>query len=173
MGYHMGGQSFAASTPLLRRSAERKPETESLSFVFFSGVAHSQRPKHHQNPPSRTSSFTSSSLLAFLLKTRGLGGIQPIWVWLKIKQDGLRRCWSMFPLTRATHFGAGSLSHSHFALPICPVDRVDPSRVWGWGLAVQVELLHGSQLPYLKSQLRLLHVGEGTPKTNIYIYIYI
>ena len=24
----------------------------------------------------------------------------PIWVWLKIKQEGLRRCWSMFPLTR-------------------------------------------------------------------------
>ena len=23
-----------------------------------------------------------------------------IWVWLKIKQEGLRRCWSMFPLTR-------------------------------------------------------------------------
>ena len=22
------------------------------------------------------------------------------WVWLKIKQEGLRRCWSMFPLTR-------------------------------------------------------------------------
>ena len=24
-----------------------------------------------------------------------------IWVWLKIKQQVLRRCWSMFPLTRA------------------------------------------------------------------------
>ena len=24
----------------------------------------------------------------------------PIWVWLKTKQAGLRRCWSMFPLTR-------------------------------------------------------------------------
>ena len=23
-----------------------------------------------------------------------------IWVWLKIKQEGLRRCWSMFPLAR-------------------------------------------------------------------------
>ena len=24
----------------------------------------------------------------------------PFWVWLKIKQLGLRRCWSTFPLTR-------------------------------------------------------------------------
>ena len=24
----------------------------------------------------------------------------PAWVWLKIKQEGLRRCWSKFPLTR-------------------------------------------------------------------------
>ena len=28
-----------------------------------------------------------------------------IWAWLKIKQEGLRRFWSMFPLHRATHFG--------------------------------------------------------------------
>ena len=35
------------------------------------------------------------------------------WVWLKIKQGGLRRFWSMFLLTRATHFGTGFLSHSH------------------------------------------------------------
>ena len=30
---------------------------------------------------------------------------KPKWAWLKIKQEGLRRFWSMFPLTRATHFG--------------------------------------------------------------------
>ena len=36
-----------------------------------------------------------------------------MWVWLKIKQEGLRRFWSMFPLTRASHFGTGFLSHSH------------------------------------------------------------
>ena len=28
-----------------------------------------------------------------------------IWLWLKIQELGLRRFWSMFPLTRATHFG--------------------------------------------------------------------
>ena len=27
------------------------------------------------------------------------------WVWLKIKQERLRRSWSMFPLTRVTRFG--------------------------------------------------------------------
>ena len=31
---------------------------------------------------------------------RGCRGKPCIWVWLKIKQDGLRRCWSMFPLTK-------------------------------------------------------------------------
>ena len=35
-----------------------------------------------------------------------------IWVWLKLKQEGLRRFWSMFPLTRF-HFGTGFLSHCH------------------------------------------------------------
>ena len=34
------------------------------------------------------------------------------WVWLKIEQEGIRRLWSMFPLTRATHFGTCFLSHS-------------------------------------------------------------
>ena len=34
-----------------------------------------------------------------------------VWVWLKIKQVGLRRFWSMFPLTRV-EFGSGFLSHS-------------------------------------------------------------
>ena len=34
--------------------------------------------------------------------SRNYGGI---WVWLKIKQECLRRFWSMFPLTRATHVG--------------------------------------------------------------------
>ena len=29
------------------------------------------------------------------------------WVWLKLKQEGSRRSWSMFPLTRASHFGTG------------------------------------------------------------------
>ena len=28
-----------------------------------------------------------------------------MWLGLKIKQEGLRRFWSMFPLARATHFG--------------------------------------------------------------------
>ena len=36
-----------------------------------------------------------------------------MWVWLKIQELGLRRFWSMFPLTRATHFGTGFLSHTH------------------------------------------------------------
>ena len=34
------------------------------------------------------------------------------WLWLKIKQEGLRRLWPMFPLTRVAHFGTGFLSHS-------------------------------------------------------------
>ena len=39
-----------------------------------------------------------------------------IWVGLKINQEGLPRFWPMFPLTRATHFGTGFLSHS------CPAE---------------------------------------------------
>ena len=35
-------------------------------------------------------------------------------MWLRIKQEGLRGVWSMFPLTRATHFGTGFLSHGQF-----------------------------------------------------------
>ena len=42
-----------------------------------------------------------------------------IWVWLKIKQEGLRRFWSMFPLARVD-FGTGFLSHSHVSLGKCP-----------------------------------------------------
>ena len=36
-------------------------------------------------------------------------------MWLNIKQEGLRRFWSMFPLARVD-FGAGFLSHSHMLL---------------------------------------------------------
>ena len=36
-----------------------------------------------------------------------------IGVWLKIKQEGLRRFWSMFLLTRVD-LGTGFLSHCHF-----------------------------------------------------------
>ena len=39
-----------------------------------------------------------------------------IWVWVKIKPPGNRRFWSMFPLTRATHFGYLFLSHTHIPL---------------------------------------------------------
>ena len=35
-----------------------------------------------------------------------------VWVWLRIKQEGLPRFWSMFPLTRID-FGTGFVSHSH------------------------------------------------------------
>ena len=38
------------------------------------------------------------------------------WVWLKIQQEGSSRFWSMFPLTRTTHFGTAFLRHSHFWL---------------------------------------------------------
>ena len=37
-------------------------------------------------------------------------------MWLKIKQEGLCRFWSMFPLTRATHFGIIFLRHSHMLI---------------------------------------------------------
>ena len=37
---------------------------------------------------------------------------KPIWLWLRIIQEGLRRFWSMFPLTRVD-FGTGFVSHSH------------------------------------------------------------
>ena len=36
-----------------------------------------------------------------------------MWVWLKIKPEGLRRFWSMFPLTRVPFWNFGFLSHSH------------------------------------------------------------
>ena len=46
-------------------------------------------------------------------------GIEPLafvegtWVWLKIQPTGAkRRFWSMFPLSRASHFRTGFLSHS-------------------------------------------------------------
>ena len=42
------------------------------------------------------------------------------WVWLKIKQVGLRRFWSMFPLTRVD-FGSGFLSHSQIEVPCLKV----------------------------------------------------
>ena len=38
--------------------------------------------------------------------------------WLKIKPEGLRRCWPLFPLTRF-HFGTGFLSHSQVEASIC------------------------------------------------------
>ena len=40
------------------------------------------------------------------------------WQWLKIKELGLRRFWSMFPLTRAAHFGTGFLSHGHLGVVV-------------------------------------------------------
>ena len=48
-----------------------------------------------------------------------------IWVWLKIKQAGLRRFWSMSPLTRATHFGIpGFLSHIHISSTAGPEGKL-------------------------------------------------
>ena len=43
-----------------------------------------------------------------------------IWVWLKIKQEeGLRRCWSMFPLARVPFWVPVFLSHSQkFTSPL-------------------------------------------------------
>ena len=37
-------------------------------------------------------------------------------MWLKLNQEGSRRFWSMFPLTRASHFGTVFLSHSQIYL---------------------------------------------------------
>ena len=38
-----------------------------------------------------------------------------IWLWLKIKQQGLRGFWSMFPLTRVPFWYRFFLSHSHMS----------------------------------------------------------
>ena len=38
--------------------------------------------------------------------------VSSTWVWLKIKQGGLRRFWSRFPLTRVPFWNSGFLSHS-------------------------------------------------------------
>ena len=46
-----------------------------------------------------------------------------IWVWLKIKQEGQTAGFgSMFPLTRATHFGTGFWSHIHIHIYIYIMD---------------------------------------------------
>ena len=52
--------------------------------------------------------------LPFGVSTGAKGGSK--WQWLKIKELGLHRFWSMFPLTRATHFGTGFLSHTQMAI---------------------------------------------------------
>ena len=39
------------------------------------------------------------------------------WLWLRIKQEGLRRFWSMFSLARVD-FGTGFVSHSHSGLVV-------------------------------------------------------
>ena len=51
-------------------------------------------------------------------------GVEPFlsWVWLKIKELGLRRFWSMFPLPRATHFGTCFLSYSQLFKANRPFD---------------------------------------------------
>ena len=36
-----------------------------------------------------------------------------MWAWLKIEQEGLRRFWSIFPLSRVLFWNSGFLSHSH------------------------------------------------------------
>ena len=36
------------------------------------------------------------------------------WQWLKIKELGLRRFWSMLPLARVPFWNSGFLSHSQF-----------------------------------------------------------
>ena len=40
----------------------------------------------------------------------------PKWVWLKITQEGLRRFWSIFPLTRVPFWNSGFLSSQMVAL---------------------------------------------------------
>ena len=73
------------------------PPKKRCSFGFSFGL--SFKPTHPQNLPPND----------------GLRGttLKSIWVWLKVKPLGLRRVWSMCPLTRATHFGPSFLSHSH------------------------------------------------------------
>ena len=63
-----------------------------------------------------------------------------IWVWLKIKQEGLRRFWSMFPLTRVPfwyRFFEPQLfrkKHGANKMP-CLLQGVDVRRQWEGGLA--------------------------------------
>ena len=56
-----------------------------------------------------------AKLLDQLLTCRfGVSGLIPaMWVWRKIKLEGLRRFWSMFPLARVPVWYRCFLSHSH------------------------------------------------------------
>ena len=47
-----------------------------------------------------TISSDSSKPLPKEQKVDHLSFNEVIWVWLKIKREGLRRCWSMFPVAR-------------------------------------------------------------------------
>ena len=50
---------------------------------------------HHRNGRVRLEGTDHPEVLAAIRVTLN-------WVWLKIKQEGLRRFWSMFPLTRVS-----------------------------------------------------------------------
>ena len=56
-------------------------------------------------------------------------------MWLKIKQEGLRRFWSIFPLTRVP-FWSGFLTHSHICSSIEFTERASQKKYrwtsWTW-----------------------------------------
>ena len=93
---------------------------------------------HSEYPGNLGTRIPKEAWLA-LRGTRKAAGILWTWVWLKIKQEGLRRCWSMFPLTRVP-FWTFFLSHSHMGRNQL-VFVVDSTRVFGM-LALDVGLNH-------------------------------
>ena len=82
----------------------RSPLLRQLSQVVFRAVA-------VNSGISSLNNVSKPHLSKELTKSQGSkpkrpteAGLVLMWVWLKINQEGLRRFWSMFPLTRATHF---------------------------------------------------------------------
>ena len=84
-----------------------------------------------------------------------------IWVWFEIKQEGLRRVWSMFPLTRAVHLGTfrnfaalglfflylSTGDGPSFASPVEALDPKAPSAAVGCGRVAGGRKLQESEAP--------------------------
>ena len=84
----------------------------SLQFSGFVRFDLTYLARRFGNVDSRTASFPPPTRACVVGTAVGTDPVERIWVWVKVKPPG-RRFWSMFPLTRASHFGYLFLTHSH------------------------------------------------------------